>query len=305
MERKDRIDAFGAALLIWFSFLMGVNQVLVKLVNEGFSPVFQAGLRSACALVPVLAFALITRKRLSITDGSLIPGIVCGLLFSFEFVLLFTAFEYTAVSRASVLFYTMPVWVAVAAHWLFPGERLTPRRMLGLAMAVGGVAWALLDSPGSAEGSLIGDVMCIIGAMFWAGIAIVARSTPLSKSTPEMQLLYQLAVSAPVLLLVAPLFGDMIREVTPTIIGIFSFQVLVRSLRISDMVLGFADLSGVRHDGIQFPGTPVWRPGGLADPGRRDHYFGHRRPDPGRCRDRVDQLAPKAPALTAYSTRWN
>ena len=97
MERKDRIDAFGAALLILFSFLMGVNQVLVKLVNEGFSPVFQAGLRSACALVPVLAFALITRKRLSITDGSLIPGIVCGLLFSFEFVLLFTAFEYTAV----------------------------------------------------------------------------------------------------------------------------------------------------------------------------------------------------------------
>ena len=227
MERKDRIDAFGAALLIWFSFLMGVNQVLVKLVNEGFSPVFQAGLRSACALVPVLAFALITRKRLSITDGSLIPGIVCGLLFSFEFVLLFTAFEYTAVSRASVLFYTMPVWVAVAAHWLFPGERLTPRRMLGLAMAVGGVAWALLDSPGSAEGSLIGDVMCIIGAIFWAGIAIVARSTALSKSTPEMQLLYQLAVSAPVLLLAAPLFGDMIREVTPTIIGIFSFQVLV------------------------------------------------------------------------------
>ena len=227
MERKDRIDAFGAALLIWFSFLMGVNQVLVKLVNEGFSPVFQAGLRSACALVPVLAFALITRKRLSITDGSLIPGIVCGLLFSFEFVLLFTAFEYTAVSRASVLFYTMPVWVAVAAHWLFPGERLNPRRMLGLAMAVGGVAWALLDSPGSAEGSLIGDVMCIIGAIFWAGIAIVARSTALSKSTPEMQLLYQLAVSAPVLLLAAPLFGDMIREVTPTIIGIFSFQVLV------------------------------------------------------------------------------
>lgn len=227
MERKDRIDAFGAALLIWFSFLMGVNQVLVKLVNAGFSPVFQAGLRSACALVPVLAFALITRKKLSISDGSLIPGIVCGLFFSFEFVLLFTAFEFTAVSRASVLFYTMPVWVAVAAHWLFPGERLTPRRLLGLAMAVGGVAWALLDSPGSTEGSLIGDLMCIVGAMFWAGIALVARATPLSKSTPEMQLLYQLAVSAPILLLISPLFGDLIREVTPTIIGLFSFQVLV------------------------------------------------------------------------------
>lgn len=228
MERKDRIDAFGAVLLISFSFLMGLNQVMIKLVNAGFAPVFQAGLRSACALVPVLIFALVTRKRLSLADGSLGPGIVCGLLFSAEFVLLFTALEFTTVSRASVLFYTMPVWVAVAAHWLFPGERLTPRRVLGLVLAVAGVAWALLDKPGAAQdGALIGDLMCIVGAMFWAGIALVARATALSRSEPEMQLIYQLAVSAPVLLAVAPLFGDMIREVTPTIIGIFSFQVLV------------------------------------------------------------------------------
>ena len=228
MERKDRIDAFGAVILVSFSFLMGINQVMIKLVNAGFAPVFQAGLRSVCALFPVLIFALLTRKRLSVTDGSLGPGIVCGLFFSAEFLLLFIALEYTAVSRASVLFYTMPVWVAVAAHWLFPGERLTPRRMLGLVLAVAGVAWALLDKPATAlEGALIGDLMCIVGAMFWAGIALVARSTALSKSEPEMQLIYQLAVSAPVLLAAAPLFGDMIRDVTPTIVGIFTFQVLV------------------------------------------------------------------------------
>ena len=226
MERKDRIDAFGALVLITFSFLMGINQVMVKLVNAGFSPVFQAGLRSACALLPVVLYAVLTRKRLSVTDGSLIPGIVCGLLFSMEFLLLFTAFEYTAVSRASVLFYTMPVWVAVAAHFLFPGEALTPRRLVGLALAVVGVAWALLDKPGAAEGSLKGDIMCIAGSMCWAGIALTARLTKFSRAEPEMQLTYQLAVSGPVLLLAAPLFGDVIREVTPLIIGLFTFQVL-------------------------------------------------------------------------------
>ena len=227
MDRKDRIDAFGALVLVTFSFLMGINQVMIKLVNAGFSPVFQAGLRSACALLPVVLYAVLTRKRLSVTDGSLVPGIICGLLFSAEFLLLFTALDYTAVSRASVLFYTMPVWVAVAAHWLFPGEQLTPRRVLGLVLAVAGVAWALLDKPAEAlEGALIGDVMCIGGSLCWAGIALVARSTALSRSEPEMQLTYQLAVSGPVLLLAAPLFGDTIREVTPTIIGLFSFQVL-------------------------------------------------------------------------------
>ena len=69
MERKDRIDAFGALVLVTFSFLMGINQVMVKLVNAGFSPVFQAGLRSACALLPVLLYAVLTRKRLSVTDA--------------------------------------------------------------------------------------------------------------------------------------------------------------------------------------------------------------------------------------------
>lgn len=228
MERKDRIDAFGALVLVTFSFLMGINQVMVKLVNAGFSPVFQAGLRSACALLPVVLYALLTRKRLSVTDGSLGPGIVCGMLFAMEFLLLFTAFEFTAVSRASVLFYTMPVWVAVTAHWLIPGERLTPRRVLGLVLAVAGVAWALLDKPADmTQGSLKGDLMCIAGSLCWAGIALVARLTRFSRAEPEMQLTYQLAVSAPLLLLAAPLFGDLIRDVTPMIIGLFSFQVLV------------------------------------------------------------------------------
>ncbi len=35
MERKDRIDALGGAVLVTFSLLMGLNQVMIKLVNAG------------------------------------------------------------------------------------------------------------------------------------------------------------------------------------------------------------------------------------------------------------------------------
>lgn len=226
--RKDRIDALGATALITFSFLMGVNQVMVKLVNAGFSPTFQAGARSACALLPILAFALLTRKRLSVTDGSFLPGIACGLLFAFEFLLMFEGLERTAVSRASVIFYTMPVWVALAAHFLIPGENLTPRRSAGLTLAVIGIAVALLDEPPSfAPDALTGDLMCLAGSLCWAGIALLARLSRLNKSAPEMQLIYQLAVSGPILLALAPLFGPVIRDVTETILWLFAFQVIV------------------------------------------------------------------------------
>lgn len=228
MERKDRIDALGATALVGFSFMMGLNQVMIKLVNAGFAPVFQAGLRSACALLPVVIFSLVMRRTLTMRDGSLLPGLFSGTLFAVEFMLLFTALEYTAVSRASVFMYTMPVWVAIGAHFLIPGESLTPRRALGLALAVLGVGVALLDEPPSwTPNALLGDMMCIGGAMCWAGIALTARATNLSRSSPEMQLTYQLIVSAPILLAVALFIGDPIREPTATILGIFAVQVIV------------------------------------------------------------------------------
>jgi drug/metabolite transporter (DMT)-like permease len=228
MARKDRIDTFGATLLVGQSMLLGLNQVLIKVVNTGLGPVFQAGMRSFVAALPILAFALITRKRLSITDGSLVPGIACGILFALEFILLFQALDHTTVARATVFFYTMPFWVAMAAHFIIPGERLTLVRIAGLLLAFAGVAWALLGKGAAPKDTAIyGDIACLVAAVFWAGIALVTRATKFSNATPVMQLLYQLSVSSVILLPVAPLFGDLVRDFTPMIAGIFAFQVLV------------------------------------------------------------------------------
>ncbi|HUS54069.1 MAG TPA: DMT family transporter [Thermohalobaculum sp.] len=227
MERKDRIDALGGAVLLTFSLLVGLNQVMIKLVNAGMQPVFQAGMRSACAFLPVLIFAILARRRLSLTDGSLWPGILAGVFFATEFVLLFQSVEYTSVARASVFFYTMPFWVALWAHFLIPSERLTPARVFGLVLAIGGIALALLrDDHPATEHALFGDILSLLGAMFWAAIVYLARMTKLSKASPEMLLLYQLAVSSVILLAAAPLFGPLIREMTPALAAIFAFQVL-------------------------------------------------------------------------------
>lgn len=228
VERKDRIDLTGAGWLVTFALLMGINQVFVKLVNAGLAPVFQAGLRSVCALVLVLIYAVYTRRKLSVSDGSFVPGLCCGVLFAAEFMLTFSAFDYTSVARATMLFYTMPFWLACAAHFMIPGERLTPLRVLGLTMAVAGVAWALLrnDHPAT-EYALLGDLMCLVAAFCWAGIALLVRTTALSKSSPEMQLVYQLTVSGAIMLPLAPVFGELVRDFTPLIGGLFAFQVLV------------------------------------------------------------------------------
>ena len=228
VQRKQKIDLLGGSVLVMFSGLLGLNQVLVKLVNAGLQPTFQVGLRSACAILPIIVFALITRKKLTIYDGSFWPGIVAGLLFTAEFVLLFQSLEYTSVSRVSILFYAMPLWVTLGAHFLIPEERLTRLRIVGLILAIAGVAIALSDNAKPvSELAWLGDLMSLAAGVLWAGILLVTRKTKLSSATPEMTLIYQLCVSALLLLAISPLFGDVIREITPAIMGIFAFQVLI------------------------------------------------------------------------------
>ena len=47
------IDGLAATFLIIFAILLGLNQVLVKLVNVGMHPVFQVALRSTLAIIPL------------------------------------------------------------------------------------------------------------------------------------------------------------------------------------------------------------------------------------------------------------
>ena len=227
--RKHHIDTSGAALLVFVSILLGLNQVIVKLVNSGMNPVFQAGMRSACAIAPVLVWALWQRRKLSLSDGSLLPGLFCGLAFALEFFLLFQAIEFTTVARSSIMLYTMPVWLAGFAHFLVKGETMTRNRAIGLALAMSGIAVAMLGNGTDSlagQHALQGDLMAIGSALCWTAIALAARLTKLSGSTPEMQLLYQIMVSAPVLLAVSMFYAPAFREMTPLLWGLFAFQVL-------------------------------------------------------------------------------
>jgi len=226
VERKTQMDALGSTFLISFSILLGLNQALIKLVNAGFSPLFQSGLRSVCAFPIVLLIALIWRRRLSITDGSLPWGVLNGLLFCAEFALLFIALDYTTVARVSLFFYVMPVWVATAAHFLIPGEPLNRNKVVGLGLALAGIALALSGDLGDApDDAWIGDLLALLGGMFWASITLLTR-LKLQTVSSEMNLLYQLGVSALILTALALIVGSPIREPDLTILMVFAFQVV-------------------------------------------------------------------------------
>jgi len=211
MEEKRAIDGFGAAALIGFAAILAFNQVVIKVTGGGFGPVFQAALRSVGATVFLLIWMRARGYTLTPPAGTALWGILSGFVFSFEFICIYNALDLTTVSRASIIFYSMPVWVAIAGHVLLPGERLNLVRGTGLMLALGGVGLAFADRS-DGQASLAGDILALGAAMGWAAIAIMVRVTPMSRMRPEMQLLFQVVVSAVVLMLLAPVFGPLIRD---------------------------------------------------------------------------------------------
>jgi drug/metabolite transporter (DMT)-like permease len=153
-------------------------------------------------------------------------GLLIGAVFSAEFLFLFLALDLTTVGRSSLIMYSMPVWFAFLAHfWL--GERITPRKAAGLALAFGGCAIAILSRPATGEGSLLGD-LCALGAAWgWALTAFVARRPVMRAEGPEMQLFWMVLVSTPILLLLAPFFGPLVRDLQPVHLVGLVFQASV------------------------------------------------------------------------------
>ncbi|MEO1640833.1 MAG: DMT family transporter [Pseudomonadota bacterium] len=226
MEKKTQIDLFGAVALTGFSFLLAFNQVVIKVTNGGLQPVFFAGLRSAGAIFCIWLFLRWRRIPLRFEKGTRAAGFAIGTVFAFEFLCLFVALDLTAVSRASVIFYSMPVWLAIMAHFIMPGDKITPVKAVGLVLAMGGVAVAILTR-GDNAGSLWGDLAALGAAVGWAVTAMIAKASSLSRVRPEIQLLWQVGVSAPILLIAALFFGPLIRDLAPIHIAGLAFQIVV------------------------------------------------------------------------------
>ena len=226
MERKPNIDTFGALALTAFAFLLAFNQVVIKVTNGGIQPIFFAGLRSAGAVLCVYAYMRWRGINLQWTKGTKRWGAITGTVFAFEFMFLFLALDLTTVGRSGVIFYSMPLWLALLAHFFVAGDRMTLQKAVGLGFAFSGVAWAILARD-DGTANIWGDLAALGAAIGWAATALLAKVSPLNRVRPEMQLFWQVLISAPILLFAAMFAGELIRDLQPIHLWGLAFQVVI------------------------------------------------------------------------------
>lgn len=214
-------DGLAIALVMFIMFTWGLNQVAIKIGNRGFNPMLMAAGRAALGGFCVFLWCYWKRIPLFGRDGTLKPGILAGLLFGVEFVLIFLAMELTSVGRVTLMMNVMPFWVAIGSHFLL-GERMSVRAFIGMCVAFLGVFVVFSDHisrPG--PNAIYGDLLALISGMLWGMTTLVIKRTKLASAAPEKTLLYQLAVAALVPLPFIPLSGPLIRD--PDVLSVLSF----------------------------------------------------------------------------------
>jgi drug/metabolite transporter (DMT)-like permease len=80
------------------------------------------------------------------------------------------------------------------------------RQGAGVVLAFAGLVAALADR--ASGGSLLGDLLGVLAAVFWAATTVVIRATALSRVTATKVLLYQLVISAAIMFPLSLLLGE-------------------------------------------------------------------------------------------------
>ena len=216
----------AAALAVVLCLSWGFNQVAVKLALPEIPPFVQAAFRSSFGALVAVFWARSRGVRLMDADGTLVPGIVAGVLFGLEFLLIYRGLTLTGASRASLFLYTAPFFVVIGARWFLPGDRFGRRQWLGLVLSFTGIVAAFgVPSPGDDARQVIGDLMLVLAGASWGATTLVIKATSLARAPYEKTLLYQLVVSAPMLAACAEALGERVQALpSPLAIGSLVYQ---------------------------------------------------------------------------------
>ncbi len=222
------LDTAAIAVIVVLSLSWGFNQVAVKLAIHDIPPLIQSAVRSCGAALLVAVWMRARGLSLDLRDGTLVPGIVAGVLFGLEFLLIYRGLVWTTATRAVLFIYMAPFFVALGARWFLPGERLARSQWLGLALSFAGVVVAIgVPRPAADRWEIVGDVMIVAAAAAWGATTLVIKASALARTSAEKTLLYQLVVSAPLLGIGALALGERVQAMPSALaLGALAYQTL-------------------------------------------------------------------------------
>ncbi len=201
-KRLSRPAVYG--LLIVVTLILGLNWPVMATGVASISPVWMGVFRVTGALLVILPITIFT-GNIRIPPRSDLPIVSSLALFRLAavFTLVFTGLELVPPGRSSVIVWTNSLWTVPLAA-MFLGERMSPRRWLGLSLGITGVIvlfdpWRLTwNEPGVA----LGHALLILAAILNAATSVHIRGHRWT-ITPLQAIPWQLGGAAVILVTLA------------------------------------------------------------------------------------------------------
>lgn len=209
---------FAIVIVMW-----GVNWPVSKALLAHVSPWWSTAFRSTVGMITLFIICAATRRLILPKRGDLPVILSVGLLHMTVFSLLVAiSLQYVSAGRSAVLAYTTPLWVMPAARlWL--GEALTPRRLVGIAFGLLGIA--VMFNPMAFDwhnrNAVFGNALVLASAFVWA-IAIVHMRAHRWVNGPFELSPWQLLLASVILCTLAAVFDG-----APRIVGVAGFAGLM------------------------------------------------------------------------------
>ncbi len=224
------LDLRAATLVLTLCLVWGFQQVAIKGVATNVSPVMQLAIRFAGASIFFGLWIFIREGRRAFADGTLPSGILLGLMFSLEFILVGESLLHTTAAHSVVFLYTAPIFTGLGLQFL-PEERLSRRQWAGIGVAFFGIVVAFLGFSGRpAAQLLLGDALALLGGVSWGLSTVVLRRGRVGSAATNKTVFYQVAIAALVLGGFAAATGQTQLELSPMTISSLIFQTLVISI---------------------------------------------------------------------------
>jgi len=173
LTRRVALLLFSVVVVTW-----GLNWTVTKFLVQSVSPLWSSAIRSSIASATLFVVLLACRQLIVPKRGDWPVIVTVAALHMGAFsVLIALGLQFVPVGRSIVLGYTTPLWVAPAA-WLLLREPLTPARLGGIALGIGGLAVMFnpLAFDWTSHDALAGNAMLLLAALCWAANIVYVRS---------------------------------------------------------------------------------------------------------------------------------
>jgi drug/metabolite transporter (DMT)-like permease len=193
------LDFFATTLTILLCAIWGGAFVGIKISTLDMPPMGSGAIRFCLTSVVLLLWAWYQRVPLRYGLEEIKSLAVLSVMFLYINIAAYVGTALTTSGRATVFFYTQPLFLALLAPYFLPGDRLTIRKISGLGVALCGVIALFFTKLSGGHGATLpGDVLVLSGALISAFSSIATKRTA-GRIHPVALICWQSWLSWPVL----------------------------------------------------------------------------------------------------------